>query len=739
MKYVLTALILLGLFCSLAGDSTNVNMGVKPSPETGKSPTGQVLKEFGAMMKWFIIALLGITLYSAVRIYLLNRKRNKGQGPEPKTGKTGPDRQPGTRPLQPGPIRPRKAAVSYPYIIIMVLLGLLFLYSWLGNKNQIQETSYTDFMAQLKTGQVKHVEFTDRDMIFLGSGAKYYHTMLPPLDDPTLVQQMLDKGVKVETKKPSRWLAALSWLALIIIFAALWYFLLRGMNSQNSKAFSFGKSRARMHEASKSTVTFKDVAGVDEAKEELQEIVEFLKDPKKFQRLGGRIPRGVLLVGRPGTGKTLLAKAVSGEAGVPFYSISGSDFVEMFVGVGAARVRDLFDQAKKNSPCITFIDEIDAVGRHRGTGLGGGHDEREQTLNQLLVEMDGFEPNEAVIIIAATNRPDILDPALLRPGRFDRQVTVDLPDIKGRTEILKVHSAKVPLAEDVNLELIARGTPGFSGADLANIVNEAALIAARYGKQSINMGDFEEAKDKLILGKEKKSRVIPEEDKKLTAYHEIGHVLTSVFQDKTEPVHKVSIIPRGFTAGATHFLLTDKTGYSRTYLEQLMVELLGGRAAEEVIFGELTTGAGNDLERVSEIAKKMVCTWGMSDAVGPMTIGKEQGEVYLGKELVGRDVHSNETAQLVDSEIRSFITKAYDKALTLLRQHRELLEKLSAELFEKETLGTEEIFDFILNEIGDEERELVNKKYAKARELRFEHQEKAEMPPTETNPEENQT
>jgi cell division protease FtsH len=417
----------------------------------------------------------------------------------------------------------------------------------------------------------------------------------------------------------------------------------------------------------------------------------------------------------------MLAKAVSGEAGVPFFSISGSDFVEMFVGVGAARVRDLFDQAKKNSPCIIFIDEIDAVGRHRGSGLGGGHDEREQTLNQLLVEMDGFEPNEAVIIIAATNRPDILDPALLRPGRFDRQVTVDLPDIKGRTEILKVHAAKVPLGNDVHLELIARGTPGFSGADLANIVNEAALIAARYNKQAIGMSDFEEAKDKLILGKEKKSRVIPDEDKKLTAYHEIGHVLTSVFQDKTEPVHKVSIIPRGFSAGATHFLQTDKTGYSRGYLQQLMTELLGGRAAEEIVFKELTTGAGSDLERVTEIAKKMVCSWGMSDKIGPMTVGKEQGEVFLGKELVGRDAHSNETVQMVDSEIRAFISHAHQRALSILKDHYDLLETMAQELFEKETLGTDEIFFLILSQVKEEERELVEAKYKKAQELRFEH------------------
>jgi len=391
------------------------------------------------------------------------------------------------------------------------------------------------------------------------------------------------------------------------------------------------------------------------------------------------------------------------------------------VGVGAARVRDLFEQAKKNSPCITFIDEIDAVGRHRGTGLGGGHDEREQTLNQLLVEMDGFEPNEAVIIIAATNRPDILDPALLRPGRFDRQVTVDLPDIKGRTEILKVHSAKVPLSEDVHLELIARGTPGFSGADLANLVNEAALIAASKSKTQIEMHDFENAKDKLTLGKEKKSRVIPEEDKRLTAFHEIGHVLTSVFQDRTEPVHKVSIIPRGFTGGATHYLLSDKTGYSRGYLKQLLVTLLGGRAAEEIMFDELTTGAGNDLERCTDITRKMVCAWGMSDKIGPVTIGKEQGEIFLGKDLGSRDVHSDETNRMVDSEIRGIISEAYAIATEILDAHRPLMELLAKELQEKETLGTDEIFSLILANISPDEAELVGAKHKKALELRFEH------------------
>jgi len=395
--------------------------------------------------------------------------------------------------------------------------------------------------------------------------------------------------------------------------------------------------------------------------------------------------------------------------------------VEMFVGVGAARVRDLFDQAKKNAPCITFIDEIDAVGRHRGSGLGGGHDEREQTLNQLLVEMDGFEPNDSVIIIAATNRPDILDPALLRPGRFDRQVVVDLPDIKGRAEILKVHSAKVPLAKDVNLELIARGTPGFSGADLANLVNEAALIAARKNKKQIEMEDFEAAKDKLILGKEKKSRVIPEEEKRLTAYHEVGHVLTSIFQDKTEPVHKVSIIPRGFSGGATQFLLSDKSNYSKAYLEQLLVTLVGGRAAEELVFNDLTTGAGNDLERCTDIAKKMVCSWGMSDKLGPMTVGKDQGEIFLGKEILSRDIYSEETAKIVDSEIRNFVNNAHQKALDILSHNSELMDVLAKKLLEKETLGTEEIFDTIREYVTDEYRNLVEKKYQQALEMRFEY------------------
>lgn len=673
--------------------------------------TKSVFEQFSTMINWFIYALLLITLISAIRMYV-TRKRVKKDDGEPETRQVNDSKMP----------KMKRNSMSLPLMILLIILSFVIFHTFNSSNQQVKKESYSNFMLRVNNRQVEQVQFTEKDILYSDTaGNKYISTL--PFESPQLVDSLIVKGVKVTATRPSRWIGLLSYALPFFILILFYVFFMRGMTNQNSKAFSFGKSKARLHEASKSGITFKDVAGVDEAKEELQEIVEFLKDPRKFQRLGGRIPRGVLLVGRPGTGKTLLAKAVSGEAGVPFFSISGSDFVEMFVGVGAARVRDLFEQAKKNAPCITFIDEIDAVGRHRGTGLGGGHDEREQTLNQLLVEMDGFEPNEAIIIIAATNRPDILDPALLRPGRFDRQVTVDLPDIKGRTEILNVHSAKVPLGDDVHLELISRGTPGFSGADLANLVNEAALIAASKNKSKIEMQDFEEAKDKLTLGKEKKSRVIPEEDKRLTAYHEIGHVLTSIFQEKTEPVHKVSIIPRGFTGGATHYLLSDKTGYSRAYLKQLLVTFLGGRAAEEIVFGELTTGAGNDLERCTDIAKKMVCTWGMSDKIGPMTIGKEQGEVFLGKELSNRDVYSEETSQIVDSEIRGIITEAHEKAKQILSTHKALLEILAKELQEKETLGTDEIFSIVLANLGDVDPEMVNAKYKKALELRFEHSE----------------
>ncbi len=630
------------------------------------------------------------------------------------------------RPMLPT-IKPRKPHQSITFWLMMLLLAALLYQVWSSNQKKLEEVQYGEFLTRVETGQVEKVTFLERDIYFEHEDVKS-HTLMP-FDDPDVVNYIVSKGIKVSTQKPSRWVGILTFLFPTLLIIGFWLFFFRGMNSGQNKAFSFGKSRARLYEGSKYKITFKDVAGVDEAKEELQEIVEFLKDPKKFQRLGGRIPRGVLLVGRPGTGKTLLAKAVSGEAGVPFFSISGSDFVEMFVGVGAARVRDLFDQAKKNAPCITFIDEIDAVGRHRGAGLGGGHDEREQTLNQMLVEMDGFEPNDSVIIIAATNRPDILDPALLRPGRFDRQVVVDLPDIKGRTEILRVHSQKVPLSKDVNLELIARGTPGFSGADLANIVNEAALIAAGKNKKQLDMEDFESAKDKLILGKEKKSRVIPEEEKRITAYHEIGHVMTSILLEKTETVHKVSIIPRGFSGGATHYLLSDKSNYSKTYLEQILVSFMGGRAAEELVFNDLTTGAGNDIERCTEIAKKMICVWGMSDKIGPMTIGKDQGEVYLGKEILSRDIYSDDTAKLVDSEIRNLIHTSHQRALDILNGHKGLMDKLANLLLEKETLNTEEIFETILNNISDELKPLVDKKFQQAMEMRFEYA--AKHPDTE--------
>lgn len=678
----------------------------------------QVFHEFGKLMQWFVIAIIVISISSLIRIMIVKRRIKKGGHPESPAAKIESQQSGEEKPKLVS--MTKRSPMSWGFILVILALLLIFFMTWNKSQPKIKNSSYTEFTMKMKMDQITRVEFAERDIYYTDKDKVRYHTALP-FENSALVDTLAERGILVITHRPSRWGRILEYILPMLILVFIWMFFLRNMSGQNSKAFSFGKSKARLHLGSKISITFKDVAGVDEAKEELQEIVEFLKDPKKFQRLGGRIPRGVLLVGRPGTGKTLLAKAVSGEAGVPFFSISGSDFVEMFVGVGAARVRDLFEQAKKNSPCITFIDEIDAVGRHRGTGLGGGHDEREQTLNQMLVEMDGFEPNEAVIIIAATNRPDILDPALLRPGRFDRQVTVDLPDIKGRTEILKVHSAKVPLASNVNLELIARGTPGFSGADLANIVNEAALIAASANKKAIDMEDFENAKDKLILGKEKRSRVIPEEDKRLTSYHEIGHVLASVFQDKTEPVHKVSIIPRGFTGGATHFLQTDRTGYSRSYLEQLMVELLGGRAAEEIVFNELTTGAGNDLERVTEIAKKMVCTWGMSDRIGPMTVGKDQGEVYLGRELVSRDIQSDETTRMVDEEIRLFVSTAHKHALEIMEKHRALLDKMAQELYEKETLGTDEIFAIILQDVDAELRPLIESKYAKARELRFEH------------------
>jgi cell division protease FtsH len=513
-------------------------------------------------------------------------------------------------------------------------------------------------------------------------------------DYPDLVKELREKGVKITAKpdqKPWYMELLISW-GPIIFLVVIWIIFMKQMQTGGSKALSFGKSRAKLISEKGVKVTFSDVAGIEEAKADVQEIIDFLKDPSKFQRLGGKIPKGVLLVGAPGTGKTLLAKAIAGEAGVPFFSISGSDFVEMFVGVGASRVRDLFDQAKKNAPCIMFIDEIDAVGRHRGAGLGGGHDEREQTLNQLLVEMDGFDPNEGVIVLAATNRPDVLDPALLRPGRFDRQVVVPQPDVKGRLEIIKVHVRKVPLDDNVNLEVLARGTPGFSGADLANLVNEAALLAARQSKQKVDMKDFENAKDKVMMGTERKSMILSLAEKRNTAFHEAGHTLVAKLTPGTDPIHKVSIIPRGMALGVTQQLpIDDRYTYPKEYLLNTLSVLLGGRAAEEIALGHMTTGAGNDLEKATEIARKMVCEWGMSEKLGPLTFGKKDEQIFLGREIAKHKDYSEKTAEEIDDEIREIVTQRYEYSKKLLRENQELLNKLANALLEKETLGAVEI------------------------------------------------
>jgi len=512
-----------------------------------------------------------------------------------------------------------------------------------------------------------------------------------------------DKGINYSFDKQSNeWLNILVGFLPWLLIIAIWIIIMRRMQGQGGGSrgiFSFGKSKAKLISQSGQRVTFRDVAGADEAKVELQEIIEFLKEPTKFQKLGGKIPRGVLLLGPPGTGKTLLARAVAGEAGVPFFSISGADFVEMFVGVGASRVRDLFEQGKKNAPCIIFIDEIDAVGRHRGAGLGGGHDEREQTLNQLLVEMDGFEQNSGVIIIAATNRPDVLDPALMRPGRFDRQVVVDRPDVKGREGILKVHTRNIPLDEKVNLEVLAKGTPGLSGADLANLVNEAALLAARKNKKKVEMNDFEEAKDKVMMGMERKSLIISEEEKKTTSYHEIGHVLVARMIPEADPVHKVTIIPRGRALGVTSYLpIDEKHTYSKEYLEAVITYALGGRAAEKIVFEHYTTGAGNDIEKATNIARKMVCEWGMSDKLGPMSYGAKEEEIFLGREIQKHRDYSEKTAIDIDEEIRAIISKGMNRAEKILRDNINLLHRLSKELLEREILDSDEIEKIIKGE-----------------------------------------
>lgn len=586
---------------------------------------------------------------------------------------------------------------------LVIFVAIIALYQLVHTpRSNVQEIPYSDFLANVEKGEVKDLEFKGEEIKGqytnpVGDQAvEGFKTMGPANDD--LIKKLEEKGItfKFSTdKEGSLTHMLLNWAPLVLLIVIMVIFM-RQLQAGGTKAMSFGKNRARMLTENQNKITFKDVAGIDEAKEEVQEIVEFLKSPKKFTKLGGRIPKGILLVGPPGTGKTLLAKAIAGEAGVPFFIISGSDFVEMFVGVGASRVRDLFVQAKRHAPCIIFVDELDAVGRHRGAGLGGGHDEREQTLNQLLVEMDGFESNEGIILMAATNRPDVLDPALLRPGRFDRQVVVPRPDVRGREEILKVHSKNTPLDEDVALTVIARSTPGFSGADLENLVNEAALHAARFGRAKITMDDFEYAKDKVIMGVERKSLIISDAEKKITAYHEAGHALVAKLTPGTDPIHKVTIIPRGMALGVTQQLpIEDKYTLSRTSLNATIMVLLGGRAAEELVFGERTSGAGNDLERVTEIARKMVCEWGMSEKVGPITFGKGEEQIFLGKELSRPKDYSEETAVEIDNEIKRIVNDNYTKAKAVLDENIDLLHRLTEVLLDKEVIDGKELEELV--------------------------------------------
>ena len=579
------------------------------------------------------------------------------------------------------------------WMVIGLVVVLLFnVFGGLSEKTTF-EPNYSDFLKNVDAGLVQSV--TIRGNLVTGKlkdGGEFRTYVVESQD---FVKLLRDKNVKISVRPVDQnpWYMSLliSWFPMIL-FIGVWIFFMRQMQGGGAKALSFGKARARLISEKHNKVTFTDVAGVDEAKEELREIIEFLKDPQKFQKLGGKIPKGVLLVGPPGTGKTLLAKAIAGEANVPFFSISGSDFVEMFVGVGASRVRDLFEQGKKHAPCIIFMDEIDAVGRHRGAGLGGGHDEREQTLNQLLVEMDGFETNEGVILIAATNRPDVLDPALLRPGRFDRQVVVPRPDVKGREEILRVHARRIPLGPDVDLKVLARGTPGFSGADLANLVNEAALLAARHSKKLVEMFDFESAKVKVLMGVERRSMIISEEEKRTIAYHEAGHTLVAHTLPGADPVHKVTIIPRGRALGLTQQLpADDKYNYSRDYLMNRITILLGGRAAEEMVLQQQTTGAGDDLEKATEMARKMVCEWGMSEKLGPLTFGKREEHIFLGREFARHQDYSEETAVLIDAEVKQIILDSAARARSILEEQIARLHRLAKALLEHESLDAEEI------------------------------------------------
>lgn len=628
---------------------------------------------------------------------------NKGKG---KSNKPAPNR----KQKKDENFQWRRATRTLFLWLMIIMISIFVSSKWKLDERGEINISYSKFIEHLESKRIikakvankefhgeLNAEYFDQD-----SGKRYRRFKVNLSEVPnyeTAERWLKDYGFALEFEDLSTdWWSYVFNLLPWLLFGVFWIFFLRRMQSGGAKGiFSFGRSRAKMVTESQTKVTFDNVAGADEAKQELREIIDFLKDPEKFQRLGGKIPKGALLLGPPGTGKTLLAKAVAGEAGVPFFSMSGADFVEMFVGVGASRVRDLFEQGKKNAPCIIFIDEVDAVGRHRGAGLGGGHDEREQTLNQLLVEMDGFDSNEGVILIAATNRPDVLDQALLRPGRFDRQIVVDRPDVRGREGILKVHSRNVPLSEDVNLAVIAKGTPGFSGADLANLVNEAALLAARANKKFVEMRDLEDAKDKVLMGAERKSLLINEEEKRITAYHEAGHVLVAKFTPHGDKVHKVTIIPRGRALGVTTTLpMDEKHNYSKSYCESMLCHLMGGRAAEKLVMNELTTGAGNDLERATELARKMVCEWGMSQVMGPLTFGKKEEEIFLGREIAKHRDYSEKTAQLIDEEVKRIVTEAAAKAEDIISKNIDKLHALATALLEREILDGDEI-DKVLN------------------------------------------
>jgi cell division protease FtsH len=634
---------------------------------------------------------------------LFRRRDPSDQGRKPPPPRQGPGKK---RPPdgKKDEFRWKKGTRTLVFWVFLLLLSIFVFQHFSPGKRDVLTINYTEFMQQLEESNVKKVTLVEKDIQgeFVGkisrttgkqTGDFGKFELHIPFEDPSLLEKLEAKNVEIEAESPStNWsgiiLTSLPWIILIVF----WLFMLRQMQGGPKGLFSFGKSKAKLLSGDRPKVTFQDVAGADEAKEELQEIIEFLKDPGKFQKLGGKIPKGALLLGAPGTGKTLLAKAIAGEAGVPFFSMSGSDFVEMFVGVGASRVRDLFDQGKRSAPCIIFIDEIDAVGRHRGAGLGGGHDEREQTLNQLLVEMDGFESNEGVILLAATNRPDVLDPALLRPGRFDRQIVVDTPDIKGREGILKVHTRKIPLSEGVDLSVLARGTPGLSGADLANIVNEAALLGARRSHEKVTMKDFEDAKDKVMMGTERRSLVINEEEKKLTAYHESGHALIGKLIPGSDPVHKMTIIPRGLALGTTHYLpIDEKHTHSKKYLETKLLDMMGGRVAERLVFNELSTGAANDLERATGLARKMVCEWGMSERLGPLTFGKKEEQIFLGREIATHRDYSEQTAQEIDKEVKRIVEEAEARATELLTANVDKLHLLANALLEREILDGEEI------------------------------------------------